>query len=77
MTREGCTVAHGNCLVEIASSLLPCRHRYLLAPTHTLKLMQMQSGTDEYADYFHFQNAGMCVREHAGNAGNMQPGHFI
>lgn len=34
MTCEGCAVSHGNCLGEIASSLLSCRHRYLLTPTH-------------------------------------------
>lgn len=42
VTQEGCAVSHGNCLVEIASSLLSCRHRYLLTPTHTLMLMQMR-----------------------------------
>lgn len=35
MTREGCAVSHRKCLVEIASSLLSCGHRYLLTPTHT------------------------------------------
>lgn len=36
------SISQYNSLVEIASSLLSWRHRYLLTPTHTLKLMQMQ-----------------------------------
>lgn len=67
VTQEGCAVSHGNCLVEIASSLLSCRHRYLLTPTHTLMLMQMRPVPMKnwWICRFIPSTPGMCVREHA------------
>lgn len=74
MTREGCAVSHGNCLVEIASSLLSCRHGYLLTPTPTLTEANANA-TCSYEELMNMQIVFIpatraCVREHGRNAGD-------